>query len=108
MKLPDSLAPLFHNYDPATLDPDRHAGLIIRTVLGGGSWDQVLWLFRHYGYERVQNVFLTDCRSLRTLPAPTRRLWGLVFLGDADACRDEEDPASRWGPRRRPTVAEPE
>lgn len=100
MSLPGFLHPLFHNYEPEAIDPDRHAGLVIRTVLAAGTWEQVLWLFRRYGKERVREVFLKDCRGLRTLPEPTRRLWSLVFLGSTHACEGNEDYHAHWQWRR--------
>lgn len=103
--LPDELAPLFHNYQPSSIDLDRHAGLVIRTVLAEGTWEQVLWLFREYGWDRVRQVVLADHRGLRTLPEPTRRLWLAVFsdASEGEASDDEShDPVERWRCRRIP------
>lgn len=102
---------MFHSYEPSSIDLDRHAGLIIRTVLASGTWEQVLWLFREYGWERVKEVVLADHHGLRTLPEPTRRLWLAVFSepgqppdpGRPHPGDDEgQDRAERWGPRRYP------
>lgn len=103
MKLPTEIGHLFHNYEPGSIDPERHAGLVIHTVLAGGTWDQILWLFQTYGKHRVRQVFLEDCRGRRSLPNSTRRLWSLVFLGDPGACADDpHDPLDRWRWRGRP------
>lgn len=107
MTLPEMISPLFHNYDPETIDPERHAGLVIRTVLAAGTWEQVRWLFRHYGFDRVRTIVLADCRGLRTLPEPTQRLWSLVFAGNGGTGEGDgvgaadEDPLARWRWRRR-------
>lgn len=105
--LPESLAPLFHRCRPESIDLDRHAGLVIRTVLSDGTWEQVLCLFRAYGWDRVREVVLTDHRTLRTLPEPTRRLWLLVFGEEPPepSPRDPDeasDPLERWHCRRVP------
>ena len=103
--MPDELAPLFHNYEPSSIDLDRHAGLVIRTVLAEGTWEQVLWLFREYGWDRVRQTVMADHRGLRTLPEPTRRLWLAVFSDPADtdaAGDDSQDPLERWRCRRIP------
>ncbi len=103
--LPDELAGLFHNYEPASIDLDRHADLVIRTVLAGGTWEQVLWLFREYGWDPVRQVVLADHLGLRALPEPTRRLWLAVFsqAPDTQAADDGgHDPLERWRCRRIP------
>lgn len=105
--LPADLVPLFYRYDPATIDPERDAGLIIRTVLAEGTWDQILWLFRRYGHDRVREVVLADARGLRALPEPTLCLWLLVFGEDPDAYLSPPATGTsaariaRWRPRRR-------
>lgn len=82
MKLPDALTSLFSNYDISTLDLEKHAPLIIKTVLAQGSWEQVLWLFKYFGYKKVQEVFRDDYYGLRSLPESTLRLWELVFINE--------------------------
>lgn len=86
MQLPAKLISLFPNYDVNTLDLDDQAPLIIKTILSRGSWQQVLWLFNHYGYNKIKEVFREDYYGLRSLPEPTLRLWELVFI---------EEPLSR-------------
>lgn len=109
--LPKELAPLFSTrYEPSSIDLDRHSGLIIRTVLAEGTWEQVLWLFREFGWDRVKQVVLADHHGLRTLPEPTRRLWLAVFsdAGQEQPCDearsgdDRQDPVERWRCRRHP------
>lgn len=98
MKLPDSFAGLFRNYIFETIDDERHHKLIIKTVLAHGTWEQIMWLFRHYGREKVKAVFLDDYHGLRTLPDVTLKLWELLF---ADKPLPEDgDPAAKWRCRR--------
>ncbi|WP_324668910.1 DUF6922 domain-containing protein [Geochorda subterranea] len=108
--LPGNLASLFHRQDPSTIDLDRHAGLVIRTVLAEGDWDQVRWLFREYGWERIRQVVVADHQGLRALPEPTRRLWLAVFAETPQAQAGEgesSDPIERWACRRLPPGARP-
>ncbi len=80
------------------MDDERHSGLVIRTVLSRGTWDQMRWLFRRYGRERVRAVFLDDYFGQRTIPESTRALWELAFV-DA-ASREDPRGARRWRGRR--------
>jgi len=98
MKLPKDLICLFSNYDIRTLDLEHHAPLIIKTVLARGSWEQVFWLFKYFGYNKVQEIFRDDYYGLRSLPEPTLRLWELVFI-DAPLPQ-EEITKNRWRCRR--------
>ncbi|MEW6174024.1 MAG: hypothetical protein AB1510_13360 [Bacillota bacterium] len=98
MKLPVFLAGLFRNYAAETIDTEKHAGMIIKTVLAYGTWEQIMWLFEYYGVERVRAVFREDYYGLRTLPESARRLWGLVFLNEAPPA---EPAAAKWRCRRK-------
>ncbi len=98
MRLPDSLAGLFRNYGFDALDDERHRGLIVRTVLARGTWEQILWLFRRYGRDGVREVFVEDYYGPRTLPDATRRLWELMFIEQPPP--DDPHPAARWRCRR--------
>lgn len=102
MKLPSSFAPLFHNYVFDTIDADRHAGFVIKTVLARGTWEQIRWLFEYYGAEKVREVFLDDYYGLQTLPESTRRLWELLFVDESgrEPRPEENNPAARWCGRR--------
>lgn len=110
MRLPDSLAHLFKNYVFDTLDDQRHAGLVIRTVLAYGQWEEILWLFRHYGREKVKEVFLNDYCGVRSLPEATLSLWETLFVPESlvpveGGRRDVLPPAAeKWRLRRFPTT----
>ncbi|MGE5484731.1 MAG: DUF6922 domain-containing protein [Ignavibacteriales bacterium] len=98
MKLPDSFSRLFENYIFETIDDDKHATLVVKTVLARGDWDQIMWLFKRYGKERVGEVFLEDYYGLRTLPESTRRLWELLLVDEAEW--QNAGNKSRWQCRR--------
>ena len=98
MRLPKGLIHLFSNYDISTLDLESHAPLIIKTVLARGSWEQVLWLFKYFGYNKVQEIFRDDYYGLRSLPEPALRLWELVFIDEPLPW--EEITNTRWRCRR--------
>ena len=99
MRPPESLASLFRNYRFRDLDLERDRELIVRTVLARGTWEQIRWLWTRYGPEVIKDVFLKDYYGLRTMPAPTRRLWELLFVTEP---LPEEVGAQKWMCRRIP------
>jgi hypothetical protein len=106
MNIPVELAPLFKNYDLSSMELERSADVIIRTVLTRGSLEQISLLFQLYGFTKIKEIFCNDFFGLRTLPAPTTSLWSLLFLTEEE--RREyiswyEDPHQRWAPRRKVT-----
>ncbi len=98
MNLPNSFSNLFNNYEFETIDDDKHAALIVKTVLAQGGWDQIMWLFKRYGKRKVGEVFLEDYYGLRTLPESTRRLWEMLFVDESEWQDSHND--SRWQRRR--------
>lgn len=104
MSLPASLERLFANYEPGAIDLSRHRDLIVRTVLSRGTWDEIKWLFRHYGRAVVGDIFRKDYHGLRTLPKPTLRLWETLFVENA---KPNDDPIDYWRCRRIPPASSP-
>jgi len=105
MKLPKCLSPLFRNYAFDCLDTEEHAELVVKTVLTRGTWEQVMWLFAFYGFDRITDVFLKDIYGLRELPVSTVNLWGLLFLDEKEYWdyrrkRESEPRVEKWRPRR--------
>lgn len=103
MSIPDLIKPLFRNFDTSIMDPDRSAELIVLTVLTRGTLEQINYLFDMYGQDKIQKIFRKDFFGLRTLPAPTVSLWGLLFLDEPERqefTRWHQNPAQRWAPRR--------
>lgn len=52
--IPHSLWPHFQEYDPQALNLKQDADLIIQRTLEFGDWDDLRWLFRSYGRERIR------------------------------------------------------
>ncbi|MGE5575804.1 MAG: DUF6922 domain-containing protein [Syntrophothermus sp.] len=110
MKLPNSFARLFRSYNFEELDDERQSKLIVKTVLAYGEWEEILWLFRHYGREKIGEIFLEDYYGLRTLPESARRLWELLFVPETsphwptrrNLPTVQEDSAAKWRGRRIP------
>jgi hypothetical protein len=104
MGIPEMLAPLFKNYDTPAMDLKRSAELIVLTVLARGTLEQISFLFTLYSQEEIKTIFRHDFFGLRTLPAPTVSLWGLLFLDETERqeyTRWYQNPAQRWAPRRK-------
>lgn len=95
---PESLAPLFQEYDLQRLDDERDASLIIERTLEGGSQTEVQWLFERYGEDCVREV-VRD-RGARHLSARAFNFWRLVL--DMDDWRPHPWPelaGALWGGR---------
>lgn len=65
------LSSVIWDVDLSTLDEQRNAGFIIRRVLEAGRPEQVAWLFRRYGEDRIADVAAHD----RALPTPVASAW---------------------------------
>lgn len=95
---------LFRNHRLETLQPDRDAPMIIRTVLTYGTWEQIEWLFSQFEWARVRAVVLDDICGMRVLPESIRAFWANVFAPELlplVRCAPED----RWRQTRR--VPEP-
>ena len=72
-EIPGGLRPHFQEYDPAALDLQRDANLIIQRTLEYGTWDEVRWLFGTYGRARIR-AFVRE-RGERMLSRVTFNYW---------------------------------
>jgi hypothetical protein len=72
-RLPEGLWPYFQEYDPARLDVERDADLIIQRALEFGTWDEVRWLFATYRRQRI-SLFVRK-RGERLLSPVTFNYW---------------------------------
>lgn len=52
-KIPASFARFLQEYDFDQIDPELHAIPIIERTLEVGTWEELHWLFHHYGIERI-------------------------------------------------------
>ncbi|MBD3287949.1 hypothetical protein GF337_04025 [candidate division KSB1 bacterium] len=50
---PTSLSRLFQEYDFERMDVRQHANIIIERTLEMGNWEELHWLFHHYGIQRI-------------------------------------------------------
>lgn len=80
MMLPPSIQRLFYRYHADRLDTDRHAAMIIPTVLSDGSVEDWEWLFRVYDWEPIQ-AWIAEPGHAAMLPPPMERFWTLILLG---------------------------
>lgn len=77
--VPSGLRPHFQEYDPARLDRDQDADLIIQRTLEFGTWDEVRWLLTTYGMERTRQFLRLHGERLLSAAAFTywRKLLGV-------------------------------
>lgn len=99
MSLPPAIAELLWSYDPSRIDPDVDIEVVVAAVLRLGSWDQIKWLFSHYGRSRVVSVIEEDYFGCRSLPVSIRAFWGKVFWPGSPP-PELIDPRERWRPTR--------
>lgn len=51
--IPPSLVRLFQEYEFESMDVNLHANTIIERTLELGTWEELHWLFHHYGIKRI-------------------------------------------------------
>jgi len=71
--IPKRLWPHFQEYDPSSLNLEKDANLIMQRTLEFGNWDEMRWLFKTYGEQRVK-TFIRDYGE-RMLSAVTFNYW---------------------------------
>jgi len=54
---------LFWDTNPKTIDPNKHASLIIERVLSIGTWDDFKKIIAYYGKEKVA-IYATQLRYM--------------------------------------------
>jgi hypothetical protein len=97
MNAPIAVTTLFWNTDPAKLQIDRDASLIVSTLLVYGGQPALVWLFATYGRDRVRNFLLADIHGLQTLPSAEAKLWARVLNLPSPVLLASRD---RWRPTR--------
>jgi hypothetical protein len=76
-KIPASTAPFFQEYDFSTLDPARHAALIIERILALGNRAEVKWLIETMGKKDICEWLVQSGRQ--RLPERRYHLWCQIF-----------------------------
>jgi hypothetical protein len=51
--IPQSFARFFQEYDFESMDVNLHANTIIERTLELGTWEELHWVFHHYGVQRI-------------------------------------------------------
>jgi predicted XRE-type DNA-binding protein len=97
--LPADIAELLWSYDADRVDPKANVETVVMAVLRLGTWDQIRWLFSHYGLAAVQQVIEKDYFGARTLPVSIRAFWSNVFWPDSPP-PELTDHRERWRPTR--------
>ncbi|MGC8627827.1 MAG: DUF6922 domain-containing protein [Acidimicrobiales bacterium] len=79
MALRQDIADLLWSYGAHEIDLEADAKIVIMCVVRLGNWDQVRWLFSHYGWDKVKQVIGEDYFGARSLPVSVRAFWGSLF-----------------------------
>ena len=66
-KIPLSILAFLQEYDAEEIDVETHAIPIIERVLEMGTWEDLHWLFHHYGVARIAE-YLQNLGQRRLLP----------------------------------------
>lgn len=77
IRIPISAYPFFQEYDPASLDANRHTALIIERILAYGNRAEVRWLIETYTRERVREWVAQS--GQQRLSWRRYHLWCMVF-----------------------------
>jgi len=77
-QIPASTAPFFQEYRFSDLDADKDLPLVIERILAFGNREELGWLFRFYGREKIK-AWMSE-NGLRRLPYRRYNLW-CVLLG---------------------------
>jgi len=93
--LPRDIAELLWSYDASKVDPGKDARIVIMSVARLGSWDQIEWLFSHYGWDEVKRVIGEDYFGPRSLPVSVRAFWGNLFWPELPP-PELADKMERW------------
>ncbi|MBI3359502.1 MAG: hypothetical protein HY023_00125 [Chloroflexi bacterium] len=75
--LPASSDWLFPEYDFEKMTPKKHYSTIIERILERGRWDEINWLFDHYGEKQVKQWVRQH--GFQGLSRRSFALWKLVL-----------------------------
>jgi hypothetical protein len=84
VKLPASVHRLLWDCPPESVDPDRHAALVLERVLEYGSLATVRWALDAYGPDRIRQFL--RARGARTLSRKTLSFWKVLLDLESDPC----------------------
>lgn len=75
--LPETSDWLFPEYDFEVMEPEKYASTIMERILENGRWDELNWLFDHYGERQIKQWVRQ--RGFRALSRRSFALWRLVL-----------------------------
>jgi hypothetical protein len=94
-ELVQQLAPVLWDVDPATVDPERHAGFLVQRVLERGRMKDWKLLCELYGLERIEAV----AAELPQLEPKAHAFCAAVFNRPRESFRcytSRRSPHGRW------------
>jgi hypothetical protein len=74
--LPEFLFHFFWEYDPITIDVDKHSSLIMGRIMERGSWAAMSWLRETYSKDQL--VAFLENKGIRSLPPRELNYWALI------------------------------
>jgi hypothetical protein len=75
--LPRHVAALLWDYDPLSIDPERHRDALFARVLSRGDWRSIVWVRGRFGDAAIRE-WLVRTRG-RQLDRRTVRLWQVLL-----------------------------
>lgn len=87
MKLPESLYPLFWEYDVTTIDTVRHTDVIICRIMERGTWAAMEWLLQNFSKSEIAGFL--ERKGKRLLPPRELNYWAMV-------CDLPSDKRHKW------------
>lgn len=75
--LPETSDWLFPEYDFEKMRPRKHISTIVERILERGTWEEINWLFDHYGERQVKQWIRQQ--GYRALSRKSFALWRLVL-----------------------------
>lgn len=76
-KIIKTIAPYFQEYDFSTLDIEEDAELIMGRTLEFGTREELKWLFKTYGYQKIKEF--VSARGYRSLSKRGFNYWRTVL-----------------------------
>ncbi len=76
-RIPKTIAPYFQEYDFSSLDVEKDSDLIIGRTLEFGTREELKWLFKTYGSQKIKEFVRT--RGYRVLSKRGFNYWRIVL-----------------------------
>jgi hypothetical protein len=76
MTIPDTIAPLFYEYEPDSIDKTVHADVILHRIMEKGDWPAMKWLLNSYSKEEISSFL--ERKGKKLLPPRELNYWALI------------------------------